>query len=238
MITTYINNVPSESGEITVLMHHNAEVISHHACQTAQIIRQEGIGVLLLNCATSSQRFDRIANKYITDDSRDRRPHLFTRTMERGNLAEDRNYVDDMLSYGISVIIISGWEWTSHNYRRKKQLLHILREWAERQKAAIIIYSQSRTEPTVGEYDRGGLGWLASIAFAIAKIDSAEQTANILKPKPLISTEENVAGMERSVQLFRDLLKSYDTSDPNGEVPPWPEGQEHTIDYSEGSRSA
>lgn len=229
---TYINNIPLHTGEITVLMHQNAETITHHACQSAQVIRQHNLGVLLLNCAATNLRFNAVANKYITDDSRKRKPHLYTRTMERGNLADEKKYVEDMIdAAGINVLIISGWEWTSSSYRRKQRLLYLLREWAERKNVAIIIYSQARTEPTLGEYDRGGLGWLASIAYAIVKIDAVKQTEDIPAPPPLIITEEDQAAAERSAQLIADMLKSYG----RGEALPRQEEQETKDRGQEGN---
>ena len=208
---TYINNIPLNAGEITVLMHQNAETITNHACQTAQAIREHDLGVLLLNCATSNGRFQRTADKFITTAARNKRPHLYLRTMEKGNLVYEKGYIEEMIDAAhVSVIIISGWEWTSSSYRRKERLIFQLRQWAEQKKVAIIIYSQARTEPTLGEYDRGGIGKLAMIAYAIEKIDFAEQTRDIPKPPPLIHDEEDRAAADRSAQLIVEQLKSYD----------------------------
>jgi hypothetical protein len=210
---TFINNIPIETGEITVLMHEHAETITHHACQTAQVIRQHDLGVLVINCATSKRRFERTADCYITKESRNKRPHLYTVTMERGNLANEKGYIEDMIDgAGVNVIIISGWEWTSSSWRRKERLLYLLREWTERKNVAIVIYSQSRTEPTAGIYDRGGIGKLAMIAFAIQRIDAVEQTRNIPKPPPLVFNEEDKAAAERGAQLLVDNLTSYGES--------------------------
>ena len=207
---TYINNIPLETGEITVLMHHSAEAITQHACQTAQTVRGHGLGVLLLNCATSSLRFNRTAENYITKESRNRKPHLYTATMERGNLADERSYIEEMIdSAGVNVLIISGWEWTSSSWRRKERLIYLLRELAERKKVAILVYSQSRTEPTLGEYDRGGIGRLAMIAYAIERIAFSEQTKDISKPPPLITTEMDREAAERSAQLLVSNISTY-----------------------------
>jgi hypothetical protein len=219
-MNTYIDNVPSETGEITVLMHEHADTVTHHACKTAQAIRQHNLGVLLINCATSKRRFEHTADDYITKDSRNKRPHLYTITMERGNLADEKNYIEEMIdAAGVNVLIITGWEWTSSSWRRKERLLFLLREWAERKDVAIIIYSQSRTEPTTGIYDRGGIGKLAMIAFAIQRIDTVEQTRNIPKPPPLIFNEEVRAAADRGAQFIASQLRSYggDSRERRGE---------------------
>jgi hypothetical protein len=108
------------------------------------------------------------------------------------------------------VLIISGWEWASKSWRLKEDLMFFLREIAEETGMAIIVYSQSRTNPVAGRIDRGGIGKLATIALSIVRIEDDEESAE--KPQePVIISPKDEIEAERFAQLVAREINDLST---------------------------
>jgi len=198
------HNLTIEPGEITVVLAEDINTLTHHACHTAKVLADKGIGVQLLNCGMMSRRFWKIARDeapaHIT--GRYGGPVLRLNTSHRGNLFADRSTLRDVrAACKTKVFIISGWEWSSKSWRLKEDLVFHLREIAEEEEIAIIIYSQARTSPTVGRFDRGGVGKLASIALSVVRIFDDEDDQE--KPaEPVIISPQDEVEAEKFAQLL------------------------------------
>jgi hypothetical protein len=167
------HNLTIEPGEITVILAEDINVATRHACHAAKLLADKGIGVQLLNCGMMSRRFWKVARDEAASHITDRHGSKMLRleTCIRGNLVADRRYFSDLrAAYGTKVLIISGWEWSSKSWRLKEDLIFHLREIAEEEDVAIIVYSQARTHPEQGCVDRGGVGKLSAIAATIMHI--------------------------------------------------------------------
>ena len=209
MKKTYINNIPLSHGEVTVIMSKNAAVMSKHAWELAAGIQKVGMGVLLINCGMSKRKFNGFEETTLprpnTGKLKQGEQHLVVHSSVRGDLAGERDAIAQKVrECKVGVVIISGWEWTSSSYRRKQRLLYNLRELMDDEDVAIVIYSQARTEPEAGEYDRGGLGWLAMLADVIVRLEASEDLKKtVSKPPPLIvSSYAELEEAERSAQLM------------------------------------
>jgi hypothetical protein len=134
--------------------------------------------------------------------------HLIVHSSVRGDLAGERDAIAQKVrECKIGVVIIAGWEWTSNSYRRKERLLYNLRELMEDEDIAVIIYSQCQTKPIAGNYDRGGLGWLAMLAVIIVAMEaSAEMKNEVPKPPPIVIRNE--AEMEEAEAAVAQLLSN------------------------------
>jgi len=150
---------------------------------------------------------------------RNKKTYLEIRSCVRGNLVNESDKIDYLISEcRIGVIILCGWEWTSSSWRRKERLLYYLREIMEEHGVAVMVYSTARTQPTVGQYDRGGLGKLAELAMYITRLDAAEALKEkVKKPKPIVvRNQAEAAAAERSAQLIAEKLKSYEGQNSPG----------------------
>jgi hypothetical protein len=168
------HNLTLEPGEITVILAENINDATRHACHTAKVLADKGIGVQLLNCGMMSRRFWKVAREEAASHVTDRHGSKLLRleTCIRGNLVADRRYYSDLrVAYGAKVLIVSGWEWSSKSWRLKEDLIFHLREIAEDEDVAIIVYSQARSNPEQGCFDRGGVGKLSAIAATIMRIN-------------------------------------------------------------------
>ena len=73
----------------------------------------------------------------------------------------------------------------------------------EEHKVAVIVYSQARTEPTVGLYDRGGIGKLGMMCVAIIKDATSTELEKVApRPVPIVVTPKEWAEATRSAQLL------------------------------------
>ncbi|MFI5263340.1 MAG: hypothetical protein ACHQM6_02360 [Candidatus Kapaibacterium sp.] len=205
---TYLNNIPLAQGEITVVMSKNAAVMAKHSWELAANIQNVGMGVLLINCGMSKRKFNQCEETTVPEPNTGKlnagEEHLVVHSSVRGDLAGERDaIVQKVRDCNIGVVILSGWEWTSSSYRRKQRLLYNLRELMEDEDVAIVIYSQARTEPVAGEYDRGGLGQLAMLAEVIIKLEASEDLKKqISRPTPLVALPAEMEAAERSAQLM------------------------------------
>jgi hypothetical protein len=223
MNATYVNNIPIIHGEVSVIMSDSVTESSKHAVALAKEIHSHGVNVLVLNCAMSDQRFHYIAKPIIdgksgaapvpTQSVGTRKQKYFEiRSCVRGNLIDEGDKIDNLITEcRIGVVILCGWEWASSSWRRKERLLYYLREIMEEHGVAVIIYSTARTQPTVGRYDRGGLGKLAELALYITQVKTAEELKDkVKKPKPIvISNQAEVDAAERSAQLIVEKALGY-----------------------------
>src|SRR5688572_14974071 len=165
---SHFNNIPIEQGEVSVVLNEFSANIVRHSCELAKTVRDRGLDVLVVNCATSKQRFQNVADTVIRARSYQGKTHCRVRTIVQGNMYGDRDAINEIArKCNISILIVCGWEWTSDCWRRKRQLTFFLRDLMEREDIAVVIYSQAATKPVVGKYDRGGLGSIAELAVII-----------------------------------------------------------------------
>ena len=73
----------------------------------------------------------------------------------------------------------------------------------EEHKVAVIVYSQATTEPTVGMYDRGGIGKLGNMCIAVIKDATSSELEKVApRPAPIVVTPKEWAEATRSAQLL------------------------------------
>jgi len=209
----YVNNIPLSHGEVTVIMSKNAAIMSKHAWELAANIQKTRVGVLLINCGVSKRKFNGYENSTKptpnTLKPKQGEGYMVVHSSIRGDLAGERDAIAmKVRECRIGVVIICGWEWASSSYRRKQRLLFNMRELMDDEDVAIIIYSQARTEPIAGEYDRGGIGWLAMLADVIVRLEASEDLKKVVsKPPPLVySSEEELRQAEKSAQLMMNKI--------------------------------
>jgi hypothetical protein len=209
MKAAYVKNIPMAHGEISLVTSKNAEHMTRHACKLAEQVNQSGMNVMLINCGMSENRFFEFAHEE-TSAANEKGPKsdshvpLILHSSVRGNLiGESEGISQKIAECKIGVVIISGWEWASNSYRRKERLLYYLRELITDKNIAIVVYAITSTKPTVGEYDRGGVGRLALLVFAIAEQSASEFLDDVVpKPPPVVITKEEERAAERSAQLL------------------------------------
>ena len=220
MKSTKIKNIPVAYRELSVVINPNTDIAMRHSCTLAKDIHEIGAGVLLVNCGVSPQRFRSYAPKSTTffridgeDGERVFTPNvkapnatsqMVTLDSVRGNLAGQCDSIREIVEQcRIQVLIISGWEWSSSSWRRKERLLYFLRELMAELGVAVIVYAQTTTKPTVGENDKGGIGKLASLAFAITDLRGAE-LSSVIAPSipPIVMSSNDWFEAERSARLL------------------------------------
>ncbi|MFI5262897.1 MAG: hypothetical protein ACHQM6_00120 [Candidatus Kapaibacterium sp.] len=214
MKLNYVNNIPLAHGEVTVVISNNASSVAKHSWELAAGIQKVGMGVLLINCGMSKGRFNEFEETTLpqpnTGKPKHGQQHLVVHSSVRGDLAGERDAIAQKVrECGIGVVIISGWEWSSSSYRRKQRLLFNLRELMEDEDVVIVIYSQARTEPIAGEYDRGGLGWLSMLAVEIVRLEASDDLKKtVSKPPPLVVLPKDIEESERSAQLLASKINN------------------------------
>lgn len=220
MKSTKIKNIPLAYRELSVVVSQNTDICMRHSCTFADATHTLGVGVLLVNCGVSPQRFHEYAPKRTTffridgeDGERVFTPNtnipnpksqMMILDSVRGNLAGQVGAIREIIEQcDIQVLIISGWEWSSSSWRRKERLLYFLREIMAELGVAVIVYAQTTTNPTVGENDKGGIGKLATIAFAITDLRGAELSSEIAPSiPPMVVSNEEWYEAERSARLL------------------------------------
>lgn len=225
MKITHVNSVPLAHGELSVVLSESAENMLAHSTKLASDIRKLGVGTLIINCGVSEQRFNEHINPYISSSDRfykrknEKETKLVPYSTIRGDLVGDGDTITQIVAQAaIGVVIIMGWEWTSSNWRRKERLLYYLRELMHEHKVAVIVYSQARTEPVVGVYDRGGIGKLGVMCIAITKEETTtEVEKHAPRPAPLVMSNKDWAEATRSAQL---LINKTNELEGRNEYPP------------------
>jgi hypothetical protein len=220
MQATKIKNIPISSREISVVTSENTDTAMRHSCKFAESAHGEGLNVLIINCGVSPTRFRDHAPKattffhYDNDDDefvltpnssrKPGQPELVTFDSVRGNLIAQEQSVKYIVdACRIQVVVIVGWEWSSSSWRRRERLLYLLRELAADKSVAFVVYAQTTTKPVAGENDRGGIGKLASIAFAINDLKGTELSGALdPAPPPLLLSVSDWVEAERSAQLL------------------------------------
>jgi hypothetical protein len=179
-----------------------------HSCKLAATLHKAGMGVLLVNCGMSPQRFREYAPESTSffgynedeeycvshlksDKSKEGDADMMTLDSVRGDLASMNSAIrESIIQCNIRAIILCGWEWASSSWRRRERLLFFLKEIMAEFQCTIVVYAQAATDPKAGEYDRGGIGRLASLAVAIADIRGVELAAELAPSvAPIVMTE-------------------------------------------------
>jgi hypothetical protein len=181
-----------------------------HASKLASDIRKHGVSSLLINCGVSANRFNEhvmpLTNSsdwfYKRTDPKETK--LVPYSTCRGDLIGDSDTITQIVSSaGIGVVIIMGWEWTSISWGRRERLLYYLRQLMQEHNVAVIVYSQATTEPTVGVYDRAGIGKLGMMCVAITKDTTSTELEKVApRPEPMVVTPKEWAEAQRSVELL------------------------------------
>jgi hypothetical protein len=211
MKITHVNSVPLAHGELSVVLSESAEDMLTHSTKLASEIRSHGVNTLLINCGVSANRFnEHIMPVTTTSDwfykykKDEKETKLVPYSTCRGDLIGEADTITQIVSTaGIGVVIIMGWEWTSSTWRRRERLFYYLRELMQEHNVAVIVYSQARTEPTVGVYDRGGIGKLGNMCVAIIKDTTSTELEKVApRPAPLVVSPKEWAEATRSAQLL------------------------------------
>ena len=237
MKSTKIKNIPVAYRELSVVINPNTDIAMRHSCTVASAIHTLGANVLLVNCGVSPQRFRSYAPKSTTffhidgeDGERVFTPNkklpnatsqMVTLDSVRGNLAGQSVTIREIVEQcRIEVLIISGWEWSSSSWRRKERLLYFLRELMAELGVAVIVYAQTSTNPTVGENDKGGIGKLASLAFAITDLRGAELSSEIAPSiPPLVVSNQDWLVAERSARLLINKINGIEDMSVDDRTP-------------------
>jgi hypothetical protein len=196
----------------------NATTSMRHSCKLATTLHTAGMSVLLINCGMSPQRFREYAPEATTffgydeeeefqispfESRKEGEAHMLTLDSVRGDLASMQDGIRELIvQCEVGGIILCGWEWASSSWRRRERLQFFLKEIMAVHKCTVVVYAQGTTNPTAGMYDRGGIGRLATLAFAIADIRGVEFAA-ALAPSvpPLVLTESEWFELQKSAQL-------------------------------------
>jgi hypothetical protein len=210
MKITHVNSVPLAHGELSIVLSESAENMLAHSTKLASDIRNLGVGTLIVNCGVSERRFHEHIEPYISTSDRfysrkdEKEVKLASLSTCRGDLVSEGDTITEIVGQaGIGVVIIMGWEWTSSTWRRRERLFYYLRELMHNHNVAVIVYSQARTEPTVGIYDRGGIGKLAMMCVAITKDTTTAEIEKVHpRPKPIVMSAKEWAEASRSAQLL------------------------------------
>jgi hypothetical protein len=236
-------NVPLTSGEITLIVGRSAEDALRHSTTFARQFAsiENAPTVMLVNCGISERRFNAHTENIPRYRDRDsmpvhKRPPIMSYNSTRGDLISDMGAISGMMCHAdAGVLIIIGWEWTSSNYTRRQRLIYFLRELLA-DGIAIIIYAQTETNPVAGKNDRGGVGRLSALAFAVIEIETVERTAESMpSEKPVFMDAAEEDRIEREIQLmssnFNNLqgnpTKRYDRYPLNDDEPDEAVLQEH-----------
>ncbi len=203
--TAYMCNVPISHGEITIVTSDSALDTMRHSARMAIGLCEMGLSTMLINCGMSKKRFNQ--HFYETHDGvpiGKGKGTLFPHTSVAGNLADEQDGITQIVSgSNVSVVIITGWEFTSSNYRRRQKLLFYLRTLMEEQEVAIVIYAHCANQPVAGKIDKGGIGKLAMISSHIAKLELTEEFEDrIKKPQGRVVMSDDWLEAGRSAQLL------------------------------------
>jgi hypothetical protein len=199
----YLNNIPINHGEMTVITSGSAEDIMAHSARTAAGAQKAGMSVLLINCGMSKNRFMEHIIEH--NDVGLKHPCLIVKSSIRGELINEGEEIRQALGQEyIRVVILAGWEWASNSWRKKNRLLYFLREIMEDYGVTVIVYASKFHSPVAGEIDRGGLGDLPFFAMFVIALSFTEQLEkNVPKPPVLyMRSNEEFEAMERSAQLL------------------------------------
>ncbi len=210
MKIAHVNSVPLAHGEVSVVLSESAENMLAHSTKLASDIRTLGVSTLIVNCGVSKGRFNEYIQPYMqTSDyfyqrQDEKEVKLASLSTCRGDLINEGDTITQIVGQAhIGVVIIMGWEWASSTWRRRERLFYYLRELMENHNVAVIVYSQARTEPTVGVYDRGGIGKLGMMCVAITKDTTTAEVEKVVpRPKPIAMTAKDWAEATRSAQLL------------------------------------
>ncbi|HEY6171530.1 MAG TPA: hypothetical protein VIX80_04635 [Candidatus Kapabacteria bacterium] len=210
---SYINNVPINQGELTVIVADTADDMLYHSSKLATDTFALGLGVVLINCGITRTRFNEYTEhitkctessyyatkKYI--------PRLVGYTSEVGNLVNDEYAFRSLRAHAkASVFIIVGWEWSSDSYLRKDKLMFMLRKLID-EGSTIIVYTQTRTKPIPGKMDRGGIGKLATLARSVTSIDAVVASHKSAPAEnPTVATEEEMDKVEKEIQSIMNNI--------------------------------
>jgi hypothetical protein len=215
-----VKNIPITEGEITIVKAEDAAEIMEHSCGLAAEIRKEGVGVMVINTGLSPRRFKAAAIKSGIECGEVRDSNTLVapgpapciiHTAIAGDLASQ---VPDLTTVckeaKIKIVIVTSWEWTSSNYRRKEQLLFALRQLVSGLDVALVVYSQSSTQTSKGRYDRGGTGKLAMLALEVLSLEAIgskeEQQTDLDAFKPVyVRKEKTVVRAQLSAKEINRL---------------------------------
>lgn len=229
MKSTKIKNIPIAHREVSVVVSENTETAMRHSCTLAREMHKLELHTLLVNCGVSPQRFRDYAPKSTTFYRYDAeeegavftpnkklpnaKSQMLTLDSVRGNLIGQSASIREIIEQcRIQVVIISGWEWTSSSWRRRERLLYFLREIMAELGVAVIVYAQTTTNPTPGENDKGGIGKLASIAFAITDLRGAALSSEIAPSiPPMVLSNQDWFEAERSARLLINKINGIET---------------------------
>jgi len=222
MKITYVNSVPLAHGELSVVLSRSAENMLAHSTNLASDIRKHGVSTLLVNCGVSANRFNEhvmpitSTSDWFYKRKDPKETKLVPYSSSRGDLIGEADTIAQIVSSaGIGVVIIMGWEWTSATWSRRERLFYFLRQLMQEHNVAVIVYSQATTEPTVGIYDRGGIGKLGMMCVAIIKDETSTELEKVApRPKPMVVTPKEWAEAQKSVDLL--VNKVNDLQEENG----------------------
>jgi hypothetical protein len=220
MKTTRIKNIPVAHREVSVVVSENTDIAMRHSCMLAREMQKLELNTLLVNCGVSPQRFRDYAPKSTTFYRYDAeeeeavftpntkipnpKSQMLTLDSVRGNVAGQSASIREIIEQcQIKILILSGWEWSSSSWRRKEKLLYFLREIMAELGVAVIVYAQTTTNPISGENDKGGIGKLASISFAITDLRGAAISSEIAPSiPPIVMSQKEWVKAERSARLL------------------------------------
>ncbi len=206
-----VKNIPVTEGEVTIVKAENASDVMEHSCQLAAEIRSAGVGVLVVNTGLSARRFKEAATRSgieweaVRDSNTIVSPGkapCIIHTAEAGDLGSQ---IPDLATVckeaKIKIVIVTSWEWTSSSYRRKEQLLFALRQLLSELDVAVVVYSQSSTQTSIGRYDRGGTGKLAMMAMDVITLEAttamAEGKTDLVAFQPVVTfVRETLSGVQ------------------------------------------
>ncbi|HET9135156.1 MAG TPA: hypothetical protein VFO76_00855 [Candidatus Kapabacteria bacterium] len=197
MGTSFIKNIPLAAGEITIVKGRHAADIMRYSCEMARSLQKKGIGSLIVNTGLSINRFREAAktagidwplteHQYGSDQTNTYRaqykyignaPLLIHNSYAGDLIGEMALIYQIVIEAKVSVVFITSWEWSSEGWRRKERLMFALRKLLEERQIVLVVFSQSRTNTIAGEYDRGGVGKLATIAGDVVELEPSEKLA-------------------------------------------------------------
>ncbi|HET9136117.1 MAG TPA: hypothetical protein VFO76_05715 [Candidatus Kapabacteria bacterium] len=204
----YINNVPLASGEITIVTSDHAKATMIHASRLAFDAKKLGLDTLIINCGMSDKRFrDHIAETY-GEEGYLGPTRILMHTSPLGDLIGDQDCLNNLIDQAkIKSVILCGWEFASTTRRRKERLISYLRALMTDYNISVTIYCHTAIAPVAGKVDRGGIGKLGLLAYAVCEIDSSEMLETTVKhPEMIITTKEEDDEATRSVNLLLNKI--------------------------------
>jgi hypothetical protein len=204
----YINNVPVVSGEITIVTSDHAKATMIHASRLAYDSKKIGLDTLIINCGMSDKRFHDHVIETFGLEAYKGPTKMMIHTSPLGDLIGDQDAINNVIEQTkVASIILCGWEFASTTRRRKERLISFLRYLMATYGISVIIYCHTAVAPIAGKVDRGGIGKLGLLAYAVCEIDSSEMLESIVKrPDPIILTKNEDAEATRSVNLLLNKI--------------------------------